>query len=60
MDVAAVVDQQDLQVIIGLLADALDAGGQVGGGVHGFLETDKVLTQREFATHLMEEPCSFY
>ena len=31
--VAAVVDQQDLQVIIGLLADALDAGGQVGGGV---------------------------
>lgn len=28
--------------------------------VHGFLETDKLLSQREFATHLMEEPCSFY
>ena len=28
--------------------------------VHGFLETDRVLSQREFATQLMEEPSSFY
>lgn len=34
--------------------------GKKRKSVHGFLETDKVLTQRKFATHLMEEPCSFY
>ena len=34
--------------------------GKKRKSVHGFLETDKVLTQREFATQLMEEPCSFY
>ena len=28
--------------------------------VHGFLETDRVLSQREFAVQLMEEPSSFY
>jgi len=34
--------------------------GKKRKSVHGFLETDRVLTQREFATQLMEEPCSFY
>ena len=34
--------------------------GKKRKSVHGFLETDKVLTQREFATQLMEEPSSFY
>lgn len=34
--------------------------GKKRKSVHGFLETDKVLGQREFATHLMEEPASFY
>ena len=28
--------------------------------VHGFLETDRVLSQEEFARHLMDEPASFY
>ena len=28
--------------------------------VHGFLETDKVLSLEEFARHLMDEPASFY
>ena len=34
--------------------------GKKRKSVHGFLETDRTLTQREFATHLMEEPASFY
>lgn len=34
--------------------------GKKRKSVHGFLETDKVLIQREFATQLMEEPSSFY
>lgn len=34
--------------------------GKKRKSVHGFLETDRVLSQREFATQLMEEPSSFY
>lgn len=34
--------------------------GEKRKSVHGFLETDKLLSQREFATQLMEEPSSFY
>ena len=34
--------------------------GKKRKSVHGFLETDKILSQREFATQLMEEPSSFY
>ena len=34
--------------------------GKKRKSVHGFLETDKIPSQREFATQLMEEPSSFY